>query len=171
MERLWAPWRDAYVSTTSEKSGGCIFCDKPREDRDAENYIVYRAERVFVILNAYPYNNGHLMVVPYAHIGDLEQVAPATLAEMMRVAQRCVHVLRATMRPDAFNVGMNIGRPAGAGIADHIHMHVVPRWTGDTNFMPVVADTRVLSQSLQSSYALLRQGFEGEDHEDWRTSD
>ncbi len=170
MERLWAPWRDAYVSTTSEKSGGCIFCDKPREDRDAENYIVYRAERVFVILNAYPYNNGHLMVVPYAHSGDLEQVDPTALAEMMRVVQRCVHVLRATMRPDAFNVGMNIGRPAGAGITDHVHMHIVPRWTGDTNFMPVVAGTRVLSQSLQSSYALLRRGFAGEDYEDWRTS-
>ncbi len=171
MERLWAPWRDAYVSAPSKMSGGCIFCDKPREDRDAENYIVYRAELVFVILNAYPYNNGHLMVVPYAHSGDLEGVDPATLAEMMRVVQRGVRVLRATMRPDAFNVGMNIGRPAGAGIADHIHMHVVPRWAGDTNFMPVLADTHVLSQSLQSSYALLRRGFENEDHADRHVSD
>ncbi len=159
MERLWAPWRDAYVSTPSEQVEGCIFCVKPRENRDAENYIVHRAERVFVILNAYPYNNGHLMVVPYAHTGDLEQVEPATLADIMRVAQRCVHILRGAMRPEAFNMGMNLGRPAGAGIADHIHMHVVPRWTGDTNFMPVLADTRVLSQSLESSYALLRRGF------------
>ncbi len=162
MERLWAPWRDAYVSAPSEKSQAreCIFCAKPREERDADNYIVHRAERVFVILNAYPYNNGHLMVVPYAHIGDLEEAEPATLAEMMRVAQQCIHTLRATMRPEAFNMGMNLGRPAGAGIADHIHMHIVPRWTGDTNFMTVLADTRVLSQSLESSYALLRKAFE-----------
>jgi ATP adenylyltransferase len=165
-ERLWAPWRDAYVSappeTSQEASQGCIFCAKPREDSDADNYIVYRAERVFVILNAYPYNNGHLMVVPYTHVGDLERAEAATLAEMMSVAQRCVHALRATMRPEAFNMGINLGRPAGAGIADHIHLHIVPRWTGDTNFMPVLGDTRVLSQSLESSYALLRDAFEDE---------
>ena len=159
MERLWAPWRDTYVSTPSEPAQECIFCAKPREDRDAENYILYRSAQVFVILNAYPYNNGHLMVVPYTHVGDLEELNPATLAEMMGVAQQCVHVLRAMMHPNAFNLGMNLGRPAGAGIADHIHLHVVPRWAGDTNFMPVVADTRVLSQSLDSSYALLRKGF------------
>lgn len=159
MERLWAPWRDAYIAAPHDADEGCIFCDKPREERDAENYILLRAERVFVILNAYPYNNGHLMVVPYEHVGDLEAAAPATLAEMMTVAQRCVRVLRATMRPAAFNLGMNLGRPAGAGVADHMHLHVVPRWNGDTNFMPVLAGVRVLSQALASSYEVLRRGF------------
>ena len=159
VERLWAPWRDAYVSAPHDEAGGCIFCQKPREERDAENYILLRAERVFVILNAYPYNNGHLMVVPFEHVGDLEAAAPATLAEMMTVTQRCVRVLRSRLRPAGFNLGMNLGRPAGAGVADHIHLHVVPRWSGDTNFMPALADTRVLSQSLESSYETLRQGF------------
>jgi len=161
MERLWAPWRDAYVSAPDgeKDKDGCIFCDKPREGRDRENLIVLRAERVFVILNAYPYNNGHLMIVPYAHVGDLTQADPATLAKMMTVAQRCVRALRLGMRPDGFNTGMNLGRPAGAGVADHIHLHIVPRWTGDTNFMPVLADTRVLSQALESSYDLLSESF------------
>ena len=159
MERLWAPWREAYVAAPQQETEGCIFCDKPREDRDAENYILLRAERVFVILNAFPYNNGHLMVVPYEHVGDLDAVAPASLAEMMTVAQRCIRVLRATLRPAGFNLGMNLGRPAGAGVADHLHLHVVPRWAGDTNYMSVVADTRVLSQSLRSSYEALHKGF------------
>ncbi len=159
MERLWAPWRDAYVAATHDEGGGCIFCEKPREDRDAQNYILLRAARVFVILNAYPYNNGHLMVVPYEHVGDLEAAAPETLAEMMTVAQRCARVLRARLHPAGLNLGMNLGRPAGAGVADHIHLHMVPRWTGDTNFMPVLAETRVLSQSLERSYETLRRGF------------
>ena len=158
-ERLWAPWRDAYVSAAAEPAGGCIFCDKPREERDADNYILLRVERVFVILNAYPYNNGHMMVVPYTHVGDLTEIEPSTLAEMMAVSQRCVRVLRARLRPDGCNLGMNLGRPAGAGVADHIHLHIVPRWTGDTNFMPVLAGTRVLSQALESSYEALRAGF------------
>lgn len=160
MERLWAPWRDAYVSTPSEQTHGCIFCDKPREARDAANYILLRAECVFVILNAYPYNNGHMMVVPYAHVGDLTEVEQRTTAEMMEVSQRCVRVLRARLRPDGCNLGMNLGRPAGAGVADHIHLHIVPRWTGDTNFMPVLAGVRVLSQALESSYETLRAGFQ-----------
>jgi len=160
-ERLWAPWRDAYVSTPARASDECIFCAKPRQgpEHDRENYIVRRAERVFVILNAFPYNPGHLMVVPYTHIGDLTQAEPLTLAEMMAVAQWSVRAVRAAMRPDGFNLGMNLGRPAGAGIADHIHLHVVPRWTGDTNFMPVVGDARVLPQALDSAYDVLRKAF------------
>lgn len=158
-ERLWAPWRDAYVSAPKESTPGCIFCDKPREDRDAANYILLRAERVFVILNAFPYNNGHLMVVPYAHLGQLEEVPAATLAEMMTVTQRAIGVLKARLNPAGFNLGMNLGVSAGAGVADHIHLHVVPRWNGDTNFMPVVADVRVLPQALSSSYETLRGGF------------
>ena len=160
-ERLWAPWRDAYVSTPSRASDECIFCAKPRQgpEHDRENYIVRRAERVFVILNAFPYNPGHLMVVPYTHNGDLTQAEPLTLAEMMAVAQWSVRAVRAAMRPDGFNLGMNLGRPAGAGIADHIHLHVVPRWTGDTNFMPVVGDARVLPQALDSTYDILHRAF------------
>lgn len=160
VERLWAPWRDAYVSTPAEQTSGCIFCEKPRQERDAENYILLRAEHVYVILNAYPYNNGHMMVVPYEHVGDLTAAAPPMLAEMMALSQRCVRVSRACLRQDGCNLGMNLGRPAGAGVADHIHLHIVPRWTGDTNFMPVLADTRVLSQALASSYAVLRKGFD-----------
>lgn len=159
-ERLWAPWRDAYVSAPKSEPGGCIFCEKLREHRDVENYILLRAERNFVILNAFPYNNGHLMVVPYEHVGDLERVPPATLAEMMSIAQRCVAVLRSSLKPAGYNMGMNLGTPAGAGVADHLHLHVVPRWVGDTNFMPVLADVRVLSQALSSTYDLLRGGFE-----------
>lgn len=159
MERLWAPWREAYVSAPQQETQGCIFCDKPREDRDADNYILLRAHGVFVILNAFPYNNGHMMVVPYAHVGDFDAIAPETLSEMMTVAQRCTRVLRATLRPAAFNLGMNLGRPAGAGVADHLHLHIVPRWAGDTNYMSVVADTRVLSQSLGSSFEILHKGF------------
>lgn len=159
MERLWAPWRDEYVSAPQQETEGCIFCDKPRENRDVENYILLRAASVFVILNAFPYNNGHLMIVPYAHVGDLDAVPPETLAEMMTVAQRCIRVLRATLRPAGFNLGMNLGRAAGAGVADHLHLHAVPRWNGDTNYMSVVADTRVLSQSLQRSYEVLGRGF------------
>ncbi len=160
-ERLWAPWRDAYVSTPSRASDECIFCAKPRQgpEHDRENYIVLRAERVFVILNAFPYNPGHLMVVPYMHIGDLTQAEPTTLAEMMAVAQWGVRALRAAMRPNGFNLGMNLGQPAGAGIVDHIHLHVVPRWTGDTNFMPIVGDARVLPQALDSTYDVLHQAF------------
>ncbi len=160
-ERLWAPWRDAYVSAPSRASDECIFCAKPRQgpEHDRENYIVRRAERVFVILNAFPYNPGHLMVVPYTHIGDLTQAEPLTFAEMMAVAQWSVRAVRAAMRPDGFNLGMNLGRPAGAGIADHIHLHVVPRWTGDTNFMPVVGDARVLPQALDSAYDVLHKAF------------
>lgn len=160
MDRLWAPWRDTYVTALPDKrADGCIFCDKPREDRDRENYIVYRAERVYVILNAYPYNNGHVMVIPYAHVGDLTELDPATAGEIMTAGQLCVRVLEA-LHPDGFNLGMNLGRPAGAGVADHLHLHVVPRWAGDTNFMTVVGETRVLSQSLDRSYETLRRGFE-----------
>ncbi len=159
-ERLWAPWRSGYVSGTEPKDTRCIFCVKPAEDRDAENYILWRGELVFVILNAYPYNNGHLMVVPYEHNGDLTAADPRALAEVMAVSRRCVAVLYECLRPAGYNLGMNLGAPAGAGVADHLHLHIVPRWTGDTNFMTVLADTRVLPQSLRDSYNTLKAGFE-----------
>ncbi len=157
METLWAPWRIGYIK--QEKPEDCVFCTKAREHRDAENFIVYRGELSFVILNIFPYNNGHLMIVPYVHVPGIEDLDPATLAEMMALTQHSLGVLRDAMRPTGFNIGINQGAPAGAGVADHVHLHVVPRWVGDTNFMPVLADVRVMPQSLESSYELLRQGF------------
>lgn len=157
METLWAPWRIGYI--IGEKPQGCIFCVKPAEHRDAENYIVFRGQYCFVMLNLYPYNNGHLMVVPFAHIASLEDLDAETAREAMSLTQQAIRVLRRAMRPTAFNVGVNIGEAAGAGVADHVHIHVVPRWTGDTNFMPVLSDTRVIAQSLESSYTMLQREF------------
>jgi ATP adenylyltransferase len=157
MDRLWAPWRIGYI--TGEKPEGCIFCSKLEEHRDAENFILYRGDLCFVILNLFPYNNGHLMVVPNAHLPSLEDLPAPTLADMMSLTQRALGILRAQMRPSGFNIGINQGASAGAGVADHVHLHVVPRWVGDTNFMPVLSDTRVISQSLESCYAVLEPAF------------
>jgi ATP adenylyltransferase len=158
MEKLWAPWRMSYVEV--QAPSGCIFCEKPKETEDAANLILHRGQTAFVILNAFPYNNGHLMVVPYRHTADLTDLTPEERDELMALAQWCSRLLTAALGPDGFNVGMNLGRVAGAGIADHLHLHLVPRWSGDTNFMPVVADTRVLPDSLQNSYAKLREAME-----------
>jgi ATP adenylyltransferase len=159
MERLWAPWREAYITAPKNEKQGCIFCDKPRMERDEEAYILYRAPHTFVMLNTYPYNPGHLMVAPYAHVGDLESLDGETLAELMEVTRQCVRALREAVRPEGLNLGINLGAPAGAGVADHLHMHVVPRWVGDTNFMSVVAGVRVLSQGLDRTYEVLRPHF------------
>ena len=159
-QRIWAPWRLEYVSDASKDSEeSCIFCAKPAEGDDEANLIVHRGERCFVILNLYPYTNGHLMIAPYEHIGALQGVETAAVAEMMALAQRAIDVLEAEYEPHGFNVGFNQGRVAGAGVEHHIHMHVVPRWGGDTNFMPVLADTRVMPQTLEQSYAALRGKF------------
>jgi ATP adenylyltransferase len=157
MEILWAPWRIGYI--VGEKPQGCIFCEKPAEQHDAENFIVWRGRLCFVMLNRYPYNNGHLMVVPFAHIASLEDLDTETSQEMMSLTQQAIRILRRAMRPAAFNVGVNIGEAAGAGVAGHVHLHIVPRWDGDTNFMPVLSDTRVIAQSLESCYALLQPEF------------
>lgn len=158
MEKLWAPWRMAYVEVA--KPQGCIFCDKPREDRDEENLILQRGRTAFVIMNAFPYNNGHLMVAPYRHTAELESLSPEERDELMALAQESLRLLQAAFGPNGYNLGMNLGRVAGAGIADHLHLHVVPRWDGDTNFMPVLADTKVLPDSLQSSYRKLREAMQ-----------
>ena len=138
--------------TPSGSQSGCIFCDMPAEHRDAENLIVYRGQLVFVILNRYPYNNGHMMVVPYQHASTLEALDAPVLSELMLVATQALAVLRAMYQPQAFNLGVNIGTAAGAGIADHVHMHVVPRWAGDSNFMTTVAGTRVIPEDLNDTY-------------------
>jgi len=159
-ERIWAPWRLKYVTDASKDSeDACIFCAKPREDDDTANLIVHRGEHCFVILNLYPYTNGHLMVAPFEHVGRIQDIPAATTAEMMALAQRAIAVLQSQYEPHGFNVGFNQGRVAGAGVEHHIHMHVVPRWGGDTNFMPVLADTRVMPQTLEQSFEALRGTF------------
>ncbi|HLG50314.1 MAG TPA: HIT domain-containing protein [Chloroflexota bacterium] len=135
-----------------EKPHECIFCTKPAEQNDRANYILYRGQYCFIILNAYPYTSGHLMVVPYAHKPSLEDLDSAATTEMMELTKRAIVALRKAERPEAFNVGINIGRAAGAGIADHVHLHVVPRWAGDNNFMPVVGNARLLPEFLESTY-------------------
>ncbi|OPZ67371.1 MAG: AP-4-A phosphorylase [bacterium ADurb.Bin478] len=157
MEKLWAPWRMEYI--LQEKPSGCIFCDKPKQDRDRENLILHRGAGCFVIMNFYPYNNGHLMIVPYRHIADLAALTAAEQSEMMTLLGRCTTILTQQMRPHGFNIGMNLGRTAGAGIDDHLHFHIVPRWNGDTNFMPVTGHTKVLSQGLQESWDSLKPWF------------
>ena len=159
---MWSPWRMAYVSAEhgDEYEGpACVFCDLPARGDDAATYILHRGERTFVIMNLYPYNNGHLMIVPYAHVDTLAALDEPTLPEMMMLAQRAQAVLEGRMRPQGFNMGINQGRAAGAGIADHLHMHLLPRWVGDTNFMPALGDVRVMPQHLDETYALLAGGF------------
>lgn len=157
VDTLWAPWRAGYVM--EQKPSGCIFCDKPREDRDEANYILYRGAYCFVMLNAYPYNNGHLMVIPYAHVSDIAELDAAAAGDLIALAQHSVVILRASLHSGGFNLGVNLGSAAGAGIADHLHLHVVPRWVGDSNFMTVVGHTRVLPQALADSYVLLADSF------------
>ena len=160
-QRIWAPDRFKYVTDASKDiEEDCIFCAKPAEDDDVANLIVHRGERTFVILNLFPYTNGHLMVAPYEHNGRLQDLPTETTAEMIAHAQRAMARLEEVYEPHGFNVGFNQGRVAGAGVEHHIHLHVVPRWGGDTNFMPVIADTRVMPQTLEQSYESLRGGFD-----------
>lgn len=158
MDYLWTPWRYSYI-TGAEPPQGCVFCSAAQADDDRENLIVYRGERNFVILNRFPYTNGHVMVVPYDHLGTLERMPDDTLVEMMRLARQSEKHLRAIYRPDGLNLGMNLGRSAGAGIADHVHMHILPRWTGDTNFMTVTGETRVLPEDLPITWEKLTAAF------------
>jgi ATP adenylyltransferase len=159
-ERIWAPWRLDYVKDASKDSSDeCVFCAKAAEDDDEAALIVHRGERCFVILNLYPYTNGHLMVAPYEHLGSLTDIDDETTAEMMGLAQRAITLLGERYEPHGYNVGFNQGRVAGAGVEHHIHMHVVPRWGGDNNFMPVLADTRVMPQTLEQTYETLAGTF------------
>jgi ATP adenylyltransferase len=161
VERLWTPWRRAFVegAATDGSTESCVLCRLPADGDDRSNLILSRRPRVFVMLNLYPYNTGHIMIVPFAHHGDLPSLEPATADELMRETQRCVGILQKEYRPDGFNVGMNLGKPAGAGLPDHLHVHVVPRWNGDTNFMPIVGDTKVLPETLDQTYARLEPQF------------
>jgi ATP adenylyltransferase len=158
MKQLWAPWRMPYLK--EGQSRGCIFCEKIRRKDDRSNLILYRGRRTFVMMNLYPYSNGHLLVSPYRHVGSFEGLDLPTLTDLMRTTQRAIKALRLVFKPDAFNLGVNQGREAGAGIESHVHFHIVPRWNGDTNFMPVLADTRVIPEDLKSSYDKLRPLFQ-----------
>lgn len=160
MERIWAPWRMQYIEVADRKDG-CIFCDFPADTRDEENRLLHRGARGFILLNAFPYSNGHLMVAPYRHTADLNELTSEELLDTMQLVRTCVNLLKAAFRPDGFNIGANMGRVAGAGIADHIHFHVVPRWSGDTNFMPVIADARVIPEALDSVYRKLKEQLDG----------
>jgi ATP adenylyltransferase len=161
METLWAPWRAGYILGEAPApladASGCIFCDKPRANDDLNQLVVARARRSFVLLNLYPYNNGHLMVAPYRHVARLSELEDGEIAEMMRVARAIEAVVQEKMSPDGFNIGLNLGKVAGAGIDAHLHLHIVPRWSGDANFMPVLAETKVIPQSLEAVWHLLHQ--------------
>lgn len=157
MEQIWAPWRIKYIRM--EKPKGCILCDMPKENNDIQNYILHRGEKNFVILNSYPYNPGHLMVAPYRHVANLEELTKEELHEHFEMVGRSLKVLRKVFDPAGFNIGINVGRVAGAGIDDHFHTHIVPRWQGDTNFMPVISDVRVVPEALSETYDKLKGKF------------
>lgn len=160
MEYLWTPWRYQYMAeVTSGKQPECIFCDAVASDRDEESLIVCRGKKMFVILNRYPYTSGHVMVVPYAHVAELNLCHSDGLLEMMELAQRVETALRANYKPDGMNLGMNLGRAAGAGVAGHLHLHMLPRWVGDSNFMTVTGETRVHPEELKTTYEKLRKAL------------
>lgn len=155
MDYLWTPWRYAYV-TTAEGATGCIFCDLPKLGDDAKAKIVYRAKYCYVILNTFPYTPGHSMIVPYAHLDELRSLPREAAQEMMALSQKMEGVLRQLYKPDGVNLGMNIGKAAGAGVAGHIHMHTLPRWVADGNFMTVVGETRVLPETLEMTWERIK---------------
>lgn len=157
MKQLWAPWRMEYLQ--APKTDRCVFCEAARGTNDPGSQVVARGQRCFVIMNRFPYNAGHVMVVPTRHRGRLQDLDDSELGEMFRYIDYCVRVADRVLHPDGYNVGMNLGRAAGAGITDHLHMHVVPRWAGDTNFMPVVSETKVISEHLQTTQQKLADGF------------
>lgn len=158
MDYLWTPWRYAFVTTAHQKHG-CVFCEKLQEKEDERAGIVYRGEHNFIILNAFPYTSGHVMVVPYEHTDELRKLSAPAAQEMMALSQKTEGILRDVYHPDGVNLGMNIGKAAGAGIAGHIHMHVLPRWMADANFLSVVGETRILPETLDITYKRLKEKF------------
>jgi len=155
MDYLWTPWRYKYMAEAG-KQPECVFCVAQAQKNDAETLIVHRAAKNFIILNRYPYTSGHLMIVPYAHLAELHACDSETVSEMMQLAQRCEAALRTAYTPDGINLGMNLGRAAGAGVAGHLHLHVLPRWFGDTNFMTVTGETRVHPEELATTFQRLQ---------------
>lgn len=158
MNQLWSPWRMEYINNNN-KEEGCVFCNAQSMEDGAENLIAYRGKFSYVILNRFPYTSGHLMVIPFQHVSSLEELNPDTRAEMMELTSRCTTVLKDIYGPQGFNVGVNIGEAAGAGVLGHVHIHIVPRWKGDTNFMSSIGGIRVLPEALEDTYQRVKNGF------------
>ena len=161
MDRLWAPWRKAYIRPEGRRKGGCILCRLQTSSNDTQNYVLKRTPFSFAVLNLYPYNNGHLMIVPKRHTSSLGALTPAERLDFFALWDEMTRVLHKELKPHGFNIGMNLGRVAGAGIPQHLHLHIVPRWTGDSNFMTPIAGMRVISESLDSAYESLRRSLKG----------
>jgi ATP adenylyltransferase len=160
MDYLWTPWRYAYIKE-SQGTPGCIFCEKLKEKDDAKALIIHRGRHCFICLNAYPYSNGHSMVIPYAHLDELQKLPVDTANELIGLTQRLESALRKLYGPDGINVGVNLGKAAGAGVDGHVHLHILPRWFGDTNFMTVVGETRVLPEALETTYRRMKAALSG----------
>ncbi len=156
MKQIWAPWRTVYIG--GDHGGECFFCEKIKSVQDEANLVLLRGDRTFVLMNLYPYNNGHLLIAPKRHVGDIEDLTEEEMMELFKMTRKMVKVLRA-FNPEGFNVGVNIGKVAGAGVPGHLHIHVVPRWNGDTNFMPVLGDVKVISESLEETYKKLKESL------------
>ncbi|MDD5126894.1 MAG: HIT domain-containing protein [Dehalococcoidales bacterium] len=157
MEYIWAPWRIQYIQM--EKPQGCFLCDKPLENDDETNYILYRGEKNYIILNSFPYNPGHMLVTPYRHVAAPDKMTKKERQEHFEIVSQAIAVLRAEFKPGGFNIGANLGHVAGAGVADHFHTHIVPRWQGDANAMPVISDTKIIPEALAETYRKLKKRF------------
>jgi len=158
LEKMWAPWRMNYIDG-SYKNEGCIFCVKPNQNKDRENLILHRGKTCFTMMNLFPYNNGHIMISPYKHTGNLEDLSDEEMVEIMTLSKKFIRAMKLSMNPAGFNAGFNIGKVAGAGVADHLHLHIVPRWEGDTNFMPVIGETKVISEHILQTYDKLKNAI------------
>jgi ATP adenylyltransferase len=158
MKTLWAPWRMDYI-LSDKKTQGCIFCELPKQDRDRDNLILYRSSHTFAIMNRYPYNNGHIMVVPYGHIATLDGMDEGTMLDFMKLTKHAVRSIEKAFMPEGFNMGINVGKIAGAGMEEHLHLHIVPRWAGDTSFMTVFDEIRVVPEHVLSTYDKLYTAF------------
>jgi ATP adenylyltransferase len=162
MQTIWAPWRMEYI--LSAKRVGCIFCEKSQQiTNDHENFVLYRGQWAFALMNLYPYNNGHIMIAPYVHVPSLTALTDQQISDLFALTRRCEQVLGQAIRPEGFNIGLNLGKAAGAGIDDHLHVHIVPRWNGDTNYMTTISNSRVIPQQLEDTYRLLMPYFRGHD--------
>jgi len=163
MDKLWSPWRSKYIESFkpgAEKKDGCLFCRVMDENNDDINFVIHRAEKSFIIMNLFPYNSGHLMIVPYAHASTFDELDEDTCGECMKNIKLCCNILNDAIHPHGFNIGANIGRVAGSGIEDHVHFHIVPRWSGDSNFMPIINDVKVISEAMEDTFKKLKASLE-----------
>ena len=161
MDTLWSPWREEYILSLKDISKGeCIFCYLGKQNPSSENLVLYKGNNIYIVMNRFPYNNGHLLIIPYRYLGEINDLNSDEKNEMMDLLIESVKILKSTFSPQGFNIGMNLGNISGAGIADHVHFHIVPRWGGDTNFMPVIGKTKVISQALEKGWKLLKKDFD-----------